>query len=400
MISNVLSPDGGEGATADRTLRVLFVEHSDADVELCVHELRRAGLEVEVDVAPTREAYEALLASGKVYDVVLSDYRLPGWTGMDALDLLRAVDRELPFVLVTGSLGDEGAVECIKRGASDYVLKENLARLPVSVRRALTEQRLRDANRGQEREKEMLQQQLLHSQKLEALGGLAGGVAHDFSNLLTAILGYGELLAQLVGETGAGREYAEEILRAARRGADLTRQLLAFGRRQELQPRVVDLNEIVAEMEKMLRRLIGEQIVLETRLHPSLGAVRADPGQIEQVILNLALNARDAVPEGGTIGLATRNEILAADAGLVPAGSYVVLEVSDTGQGMEPEVLARIFEPFFTTKELGRGTGLGLSTVYGIVSQSGGQITVESRRGEFSRFTVFLPRVEEGARAV
>jgi signal transduction histidine kinase len=400
VISNLLRPEAGGGATADRTLRVLFVEHSAADVELCVHELRRAGLEVEVDVAPTREEYESLLASGKAYDVVLSDYRLPGWTGMDALDLLRAVDRELPFVLVTGSLGDEGAVECIKRGADDYVLKENLARLPVSVRRALTEQRLREANRGQEREKEMLRQQLLHSQKLEALGGLAGGVAHDFSNLLTAILGYGELLAQLVGETGAGREYADEILRAAQRGADLTRQLLAFGRRQELQPRVVDLNEIVAEMEKMLRRLIGEQIVLETRLHPSLGAVRADPGQIEQVILNLALNARDAVPEGGTIGLATRNEILAADAGLVPAGSYVVLEVSDTGRGMEPEVLARIFEPFFTTKELGRGTGLGLSTVYGIVSQSGGRITVDSRPGEFSRFTVFLPRVEEGARAV
>ena len=398
MISSLLRPQKGEGATADRTLRVLFVEHSDADVELCVHELQRAGLEVELDVAPTRAAYEALLASGKVYDVVLSDYRLPGWTGMDALDLLRAVDRELPFILVTGSLGDEGAVECIKRGASDYVLKENLARLPVSVRRALTEQRLRDANRGQEREKEMLQQQLLHSQKLEALGGLAGGVAHDFSNLLTAILGYGELLAHLIGEGADGRQYVEEILRAAGRGADLTRQLLAFGRRQELQPKVVSLNELVAEMEKMLRRLIGEQIVLETRLHPSLGAVRADPGQIEQVILNLALNARDAVPEGGTIGLATRNEILAADAGLVPAGSYVVLEVSDTGRGMEPEVLARIFEPFFTTKELGRGTGLGLSTVYGIVSQSGGQITVESRRGEFSRFTVFLPRVEEGAR--
>ena len=398
MIPNLLRPEGCEGTTAERTLRVLFVEHSHADVELCVHELQRSGLEVELDVAPTREAFEALLASGKVYDVVLSDYRLPGWTGMDALDLLRAVDRELPFVLVTGSLGDEGAVECIKRGADDYVLKENLARLPVSVRRALTEKRLRDERRRQEQEKEMLRQQLLHSQKLEAMGGLAGGVAHDFSNLLTAILGYGELLARGLGEAAEGREYVEEILRAARRGADLTRQLLAFGRRQELEPRVVKLNTIVADMKKMLRRLIGEQIVLEARLDPGLGAVRADPGQMEQVILNLALNARDALPEGGTIGLATRNETLAEDAGPVPAGSYVVLEVSDTGQGMEPEVLARIFEPFFTTKELGKGTGLGLSTVYGIVTQSGGQITVESRRGEFSRFIVFLPRVEEGAR--
>ena len=394
MTSDPLFPGRGQATVPGGALRVLLVEDSVADVELCVHELRRAGFELELDVAPTRETYETLLASGKTYDIVLSDYRLPAWTGMDALERLRAVDHEVPFVLVTGSLGDESAVECIKRGAADYVLKENLARLPVSVRRALTERRLHDERRRQEEEKEALQRQLLHSQKMEAVGRLAGGIAHDFNNLLTAILGYGELLAGELGESDDRIERVEEILKATQKAAGLTRQLLAFSRRQVLQPRVVELNAIVSEMEKMLRRLIGEQIVLETRLDPMLGAVRADPGQIEQVILNLVLNARDAMPEGGRIALETRNQDVDSDDDAVPAGSYVVLEVSDSGQGMEPEVLAHIFEPFFTTKELGRGTGLGLSTVYGIVSQHHGHIIVESRPGDHSRFTVFLPRVE------
>jgi two-component system, cell cycle sensor histidine kinase and response regulator CckA len=397
VISNLRRHDGSEGSTADLPLRVLFVEHSEADVELCTHELRRAGFEVELDVAPTREVYEDLLASGKTYDIVLSDYRLPGWTGMDALDRLRAVDRELPFVLVTGSLGDEGAVECIKRGASDYVLKENLVRLPVSVRRALAERRLHLDRRRQEQEKEALLQQLLQAQKMEAVGRLAGGIAHDFNNLLTAILGYGELLLRELGERDHRRQRVEEILKATQRAIDLTRQLLAFSRRQALEPRVVELTAVVAGMENMLRRLIGEQVVLETRLDPELGAVRGDPGQLEQVILNLALNARDAMPEGGTITLETRNQTLAKTDGSIPSGSYVVLEVSDTGQGMAPDVLAHVFEPFFTTKELGRGTGLGLATVHGIVSQSQGHITVESRPGEHSRFTVILPRVARGA---
>ena len=398
MIPEVRLPESGHAAAGEPLLRVLFVEHSAVDIELCAHELRRAGYRVEIDVASTRRRYEELLAAGKAYDLVLSDYRLPGWSGMDALDHLRASGSELPFVLVTGSLGDEGAVECIQRGAADYVLKENLARLPVSVRRVLAESELREERRRQEREKEALQLQLLHAQRMEAIGRLAGGIAHDFNNLLTAILGYGELLAADLGEADERRHHLVEILRATQRAADLTGNLLAFSRRQVLQPRVLDLNAVVADMEKMLRRLIGEGIVLETRLDPALGSVRADPGQIEQVVLNLALNARDAMPEGGVLTLATRNHAAAADGGPVPRGAYALLEIADTGVGMEPELLDHVFEPFFTTKELGRGTGLGLSTVYGIVAQSHGHVTVESRPGEATRFTVYLPRVAERAR--
>jgi PAS domain S-box-containing protein len=248
-------------------------------------------------------------------------------------------------------------------------------------------------------DRRQLESQLLQSQKMEAVGQLAGGVAHDFNNMLTVIGGYSAILLETLDAADANRADVEEIKRAADRAAGLTRQLLAFSRKQVMQPRVLELNtEIIAGLEKMLRRLIGEDIELVTTLGERLGLVSADPGQIEQVIVNLAVNARDAMPEGGRLVIETANVDLGADhAGRhigVKPGRYVMVAVSDTGCGMSRETMARMFEPFFTTKDKGKGTGLGLSTVYGIVKQSGGDIWVYSEPGQGTSLKVYLPRVE------
>ncbi len=244
-----------------------------------------------------------------------------------------------------------------------------------------------------------LTRQLHQAQRLEAVGRLAGGVAHDFNNILTIISGNAELaLGDLAPQHPIG-EGLREITEASRRAVALTRQLLAFSRKQILQPRVLDLNDLVAGTGKMLRRLIGEDVKLETRLQPNVAAIKADPGQLEQILMNLAVNARDAMPQGGELTFTTENvAIHETHPGIggvqVHSGGYVRLTVADTGQGMDEETQSRIFEPFFTTKEKGKGTGLGLSTVYGIVKQSGGYIWVESMPGKGTRFMVYFPRVD------
>jgi nitrogen-specific signal transduction histidine kinase len=247
-------------------------------------------------------------------------------------------------------------------------------------------------------EQRKLEEQLRQAQKLEAIGRLAGGVAHDFNNLLMVISGYAELLIQSLPRGDRRRESSENILRAADRAGDLTRQLLAFSRRQVLRPSVVDLNAVISNLQKMLRRLISEDIELAVSLAPELGRVRIDPGQLEQVLLNLAVNARDAMPRGGKLAIHTANvapdDARAAPGAQLRPGAYVLLSVADTGVGMDSEVRARLFEPFFTTKRQGRGTGLGLSVVYGIVEQSGGSIQVDSRPGQGTTFRIYLPRVE------
>ncbi len=247
-------------------------------------------------------------------------------------------------------------------------------------------------------ERRHLEQQLLLSQRLEAVGKLSGGIAHDFNNILGVIIGYSEALQQMMAADDPMREAVDEIEKAGQRAAALTQQLLAFSRKQVLEPKILDLNSIVAEVEKMLRRLIGEDVELEIISAPILGRVKADRGQIEQVILNLAVNARDAMPRGGKLKIETMNADLdendARSKRYIVPGHYVMLQVSDTGTGMSAEVQSHIFEPFYTTKEQGKGTGLGLATVYGVVKQSGGYIWLESEIGKGSKFQVYLPRAE------
>ena len=259
--------------------------------------------------------------------------------------------------------------------------------------RDVTPRRLAEEDRGD------LERQLAQSQKMEAVGRLAGGIAHDFNNLLTSIAGYSELLLSSIDTGDPRRMHATEIRRAGEKAAVLTRQLLAFSRRQVLEPRVIDLNAVVDSMQRMLSRTIGEDVSLATILSEGTCRVRADPGQIEQAILNLVVNARDAMPRGGRLTIETSRidagDVDSSDRLPMAPGSYCVVAVTDTGSGMSAEVKSRLFEPFFTTKEIGKGTGLGLSTTYGIVKQSGGYIWCSSEPDHGTRFEIYLPRVEQ-----
>ncbi|MBA2457557.1 MAG: response regulator, partial [Gemmatimonadales bacterium] len=242
----------------------------------------------------------------------------------------------------------------------------------------------------------ILEEQLRQAQKMEAVGQLAGGIAHDFNNLLTAITGYAELVLMTLGADDPRRPDVQEICHATDRAATLTRQLLAFSRRQVLQPRLIDLHRLAKDVERLLHRLIGENIEVVTLTDAGLGLVKADPSQMEQVLVNLAVNARDAMPGGGRLTIETRNVVLgteyATGHSMVEPGPYVLLAVTDDGTGMDQPTLARVFEPFFTTKGPGRGTGLGLSMVYGIVKQSGGYVWVYSELGRGTTFKIYLPR--------
>jgi PAS domain S-box-containing protein len=634
---------------ATHPLRALLVENDEADAELVAHALRQLDRRARIDLASNRKEFTALLAANE-YDIVLADYRLPNWTGMEALKELRHLGFDIPLIVVTGTLGDERAVECVKFGAADYVLKGNLSRLQIAARRAIDEKRARDESlradlamrmaqdeardreerfhqlaenidevffimdaqfretlyinaayekiwgqscqslydnpasfleplpsddrvrlqdhirriqrgelggklefridhkdgsvrwvtiqavpirnedgevyrisgvalditesrearlaleesaerfrmlteasfdaialsqhgeirevnqgflhmfgydrmdevigrpisefiaeesrgesdrrvstnregmyelmgerkdgkkllldatariqrsRGAESritalrdvtEKRALENQFRQSQKMEAVGRLAGGVAHDFNNLLTVILSYTDMLIEGVAPKDPRAEDLDQIRKAGLAAATLTRQLLAFSRQQVIEPRLVDLNEIVNSSDKLLRRLIGEDIQLEAKLGGQAFTVMIDPGQLEQVIMNLAVNARDAMPAGGKLTLETTAVTMDGDyvRDHWPAhpGRFAMLAVSDTGCGMNEETRSRIFEPFFTTKSVGEGTGLGLATVYGIVKQSNGFIWVYSEPNEGTTFKIYFPLVDRPA---
>lgn len=288
-------------------------------------------------------------------------------------------------------------VQALERGDFSFALQTAGSDEIATLTRAFDS--MRRTLQKQETQREQLESQLRQSQKMEALGRLAGGVAHDFNNLLTVISGHSELLLDRVQPGEPLHNHSVQIRKTADRAASLTRQLLAFSRRQVLQPRVLDVNDLIADMGKLLRRLIREDIELNLQLGDSLAHVKADSGQLEQALLNLAVNAADAMPLGGKVTIETQNIVVDSKTAItrptIEPGAYVLVSVTDIGVGMDEETKARIFEPFFTTKELGKGTGLGLATVYGVVKQSGGFIWVESAPGIGTRFELYFPRTEE-----
>jgi two-component system cell cycle sensor histidine kinase/response regulator CckA len=528
-------------STLNAALNVLLVEDSPTDAKLVIQELRRTWQPLVFERVDTPAAMAAALERGP-WDLVISDWSMPRFSAPAALDVLRQKGIDLPFIIVSGTIGEESAVVAMRTGAHDYVLKDKLGRLTPAVERELRECKERAARRraesalresearfrrldeagilgitiadvhgnildandtylkmfgysredlargalnwstmtppefrslgdrtleqlresgvappweteclhkngtsvpilvgvamleypktiafvadltdrrraehqshrmavearkeqaGRERAEDALrrsEEQLRQAQKMEAVGRLAGGVAHDFNNVLSVILSYGEILLADLKPGDPMRSDVEEIRKAASRAAGLTRQLLLFSRQQVMEPKVIDLCEILRSMDKMLQRIVGEDVELVSVDSKAVGRIKADPSHIEQVILNLVVNARDAMPTGGKLTIEASNVDLDEDHALnhLPSkpGPHVMLAVTDTGTGMDRETQARIFEPFFTTKGTGKGTGLGLSTVFGIVQQAGGSIWVYSEPGKGTTFKMYLPRVE------
>jgi two-component system, cell cycle sensor histidine kinase and response regulator CckA len=376
-----------------KPLRVLLVEDSPTDMKLVQHELQRMGRSIELVRVEEAAQMRAQLSDAH-WDVVLSDWALPHFDALSALEILKASSRDIPFIIVSGTIGEEAAVDAMRLGAKDYILKDKLGRLLPAIERELKDCAMRDAHRRTTQALRESEERLRHSQKMEAVGTLAGGIAHDFNNVLSVIMSYCELLLTDLAKDDPKRDDVREMWRAGERAAELTRQLLMFSRRQILAPTVVELDDVVFNVEKMLRRLIGERVELALVRHTPAIRVRVDRNSIEQVIVNLAVNARDAMPHGGKLTIETSSETLddeLARARGVIAGAHAILRVTDTGVGMDKATQARAFEPFFTTKH--GGTGLGLASVFGIVTQSNGAIAVESTVGVGTTFTVRLPLV-------
>jgi signal transduction histidine kinase len=370
-------------------IRILLVDDDPQARPLIEVALSDAPFEAEIDVAPTARLGIDRIAADE-HDVYLIDQQLPDGTGVSVIHTAKARGAHKPFILLTGYGSGALDQEASREGAADYVEKHLVgAHLERSIRYAL--RNWQSTRLLHERD-----EQLRHAQKMEAIGRLAGGVAHDFNNLLTAIIGYTDLLVERMDPQDQNARDVAEIRKAADRAAGLTRQLLAFSRKQFLNPTVLDLNETVSGMLQMLPRVIGEHIQTTVALAGDLVRVKADASQMEQVLVNLVLNARDAMPAGGHITIETGNVMLGAsriraENLTVEPGSYVMLAIADTGTGMDEATRARVFEPFFTTKPKGKGTGLGLATVYGIVDQSGGSISITTAPGRGTSVRIYLP---------
>jgi signal transduction histidine kinase len=372
-----------------RHLSILVIDDDPQAESLVEMALMEAHFERHIDVVSSAAMGLRRIKAG-THDVYLVDHRLPDGNGIDLIREAKQAGIDKPFILITGF--GSGALDeaALQEGAADYVEKHLLTtHLERSIRYAVRD--WHHTHNLHDRE-----EQLRQAQKMEGIGRLAGGVAHDFNNILTAVIGFTDLILERADPRDEMADHVREIRKAADRASALTRQLLAFSRKQFLSPDVLDVNETVTGLLHMLPRLIGEHIETTTRLAPHLKRVWADASQMDQVLVNLVLNARDAMPGGGKLTIETANTDLDDDALTgenlsLTRGSYVMLAVTDTGTGMSDSVRARAFEPFFTTKPKGKGTGLGLATVYGIVDQSGGGIAVDTAPGRGTAIRVYLP---------
>lgn len=366
-------------------VRILLLEDNPSDADLVALELRRGGVEFELERVWDRERF--LTALDTRPDLVISDYNLPAFDGISAFKLVRERQPEIPFILVSGAIGEEIAVGAMREGVSDYLIKDRLTRLPNAVRATLEQVRLR-------REKEQLQQRLLRADRLESLGQLAAGIAHDLNNILLPIMMAAEVLPEAV-HGAEGHELLATIRTSVERGAKVLKQLLAFGRGTSGDRQPLRLEAAIREVSGLMRETFPRAMVLRADVSAPDAEVLADHTQIQQVLLNLCVNARDAMPRGGTLTLGlSRVDVDGALASQHPGsqpGPYAVLTVKDTGSGIAPADLERIFDPFYTTKPLDQGTGLGLSSVLGIVKGHRGFIQVESELGAGTEFRVFLP---------
>ncbi|MBX9678319.1 MAG: response regulator [Gemmataceae bacterium] len=376
-----------------RLLRILLVESSDDDAQMVRRELERTGSRVVSARVETANGLKEALAR-ESWDIVLSDSMPPKVAGSEVLAIVQSVRPELPVILIAPKAGQEAAIELMRSGARDLIFKDDLARLGPAVERELR-------NVRQHLEYKKLEEQYRQAQKMEALGQLAGGVAHDFNNLLTIINGFSDLLLAKMSSGDSSRSFLDRIRQAGDRCSALTRQLLIFSRKQTPSFRVLDLNSLVGEAEKMLGRVLGENIKFVADLGPRLRSIKGDPGQLEQVLFNLVVNARDAMPRGGQVTVRTRNMTFAEGYSLpiadMPYGNYVMLEVTDVGEGISKENSKHLFEPFYTTKEAGKGTGLGLVTVFGIVKQSSGHIAIDSKQGKGTSVRIYIPEIAQRA---
>lgn len=373
-------------------LKILIVEDSVDDCELILRSLRKNKVNFTYSRVDTSEAMRQALRES--WDIVLSDFQMPQFSGPQALQVLKETQLDIPFIIISGTIGEEIAVEMIRSGASDYLLKSSLTRLVSAIEREIEAALLRTRKREIEVALRSTEEQLRQAQKMEAIGQLAGGVAHDFNNMLSVM----QLYCKKMKESRSLQEsysYVDKILNVQSRSAALTRQLLIFSRRQPCEAANLNLNEVVENMKEMLTSLVGSPIEVVYNLDRNIKNAYLNPGQLEQVVMNLAVNAKDAMPRGGHLHVVT-SVVQFQKAQLVggvelSSGEYILLEVGDTGLGMSKEVQDRIFEPFFTTKEAGHGTGLGLAIIYGIIHQSKGAISVMSAVNEGTRFQIYLP---------
>lgn len=366
------------------TIRILHLEDNAHDGEIVNALLEEEGIAFEIERAGTRAEYEKALQTGQ-FDLILCDYNLPSFNGEAALEMAQKASKDVPFIFVSGTIGEERAIEALLKGATDYVLKDRMKRLIPAIRRAVKEKEALRTHR-------QLEDQLFQSQKLESIGMLAGGVAHDFNNILGIIMGHAGLLERGRHDPKILSGSIDAIMKATERGALLVRQLLTIAKKGEASPQFLDVSKEVQNFVNFLRGTFPKSIEIAISMDEGLPHIFIDPTQLQQVLLNLSVNSKDAMPDGGILALTSRL-VSRSDLQLtfpdVVYDRYVLLEVSDTGSGMDSETRKRMFEPFYTTKE--NGTGLGLATTFGIVRKHEGLIDVVSEIGKGTRSLLYFP---------